>query len=476
MPTITASGSGSGLDIEGIIEKLTAAERAPSDARFNKQETRIQGSLTAYNTLKAQITEFRKSFASMGTLSTVANRTVTSSNTSLFTVSATSSAAITNTSVSVERLATAHKLSSTGFAAPTTQVGAGTINITSGTNTFNVAIVGGSNNTLAGIRDAINRASGNTSVTASILTVDDGSGTGTTVSKLVLTSDSTGDDNAIKVTVSGDADGSDTDASGLSSFIYEAGGVNNRMTELTAAQDAWVKVDGFDVYSNSNTVTGAIQGVTLNLASASPGTTASVKVAYDRESIKTKIKDFVTGYNNYSATMGLLTNYDVAKKQSSLLTGDFVARTVEAGVKRIMNSPVSGITSDYNSLSSLGVTTKRDGTLDIDLNKLDKAVNEDFDGVAEMLAGDNGIMKTLVSTVDSYTSSSGIIASRVKTLNTTISDIADKRIRLDERMVAYQARIRKTYTNLDLVIGQMKSTGDYVTQQMEVARAGLTRK
>jgi flagellar hook-associated protein 2 len=475
MPTITASGSGSGLDIEGIIEKLTAAERAPTESRLNKQETRIQGSLTAYNTLKAQISEFRKTFASMGTLSTVANRTVTTSNSSLFSVSATSSAAISNTSVSVERLAAAQKLSSVGFASPATQVGAGTINITSGSNSFSVSIVAPTNNTLAGIRDSINRATDNISVTASILTVDDGTGTGTTVSKLILTSDKTGAANALKVTVSGDADGSDTDASGLSSFIYEAGGVNNRMSEITAAQDAWVKADGFDIYSSSNTVSGAIQGVTLNLLSASPGSGATVKVAYDRESIKTKIKDFVTGYNNFAATMGLLTNYDVAKKQSSLLTGDFVARTVEAGVKRIMNSPVTGASGDYNTLSSIGVTTKRDGTLDIDLTKLDTAVATNFDGVAEMLAGDNGVMKSLITAVDSYTSSNGLIASRVKTLNTSISDINDRRIRLDERIAAYQLRIRKTYTTLDQIIGQMKSTGDYVTQQMEIARAGLTK-
>jgi flagellar hook-associated protein 2 len=133
-------------------------------------------------------------------------------------------------------------------------VGEGTLSISIGAESFDLTI-DSSNNTLAGIRDAINDAADNTGVSATIVTGDDGA-------RLVLSSKETGTDNALRISVT-DSDGGNTDEAGLSALAYNPeGGVEFRAA-ISSAQNALVRIDGFNVSSSTNTITGAIDGVTL---------------------------------------------------------------------------------------------------------------------------------------------------------------------------------------------------------------------
>lgn len=469
MASITAAGTGSGLDIETIIETLTEAERIPTETRLDTREIEIQADISAYGSLKGTLKDFQAALSGLSTVKNLAARSATSSNESAFTVTASSGAAVGTTNIQVISLASNHKLVSTkDFADANSAVGTGKLTIGLGGNSFSVDVVGGTNNTLLGIRDAINDAADNPGVTASILTVSDG--VGGTVSKLVLTADETGESNAISVTVTGDADGNDTDANGLSALI------NANMSEKSLPKDAELLIDDeYTLTSSTNVFQDAIQGVTITaVAPTEVGVNESLTIALDKTQITERLQKFVDEFNLLSETLNYLTDYDIETQEAGLLTGDFAARTIETQIRRTIGSALGDATSVFSSLASIGITTQRDGSLALDSDKLNTALNSNFDDVAELLAGEGGIIKQLDDKLDSFLSSDGILASRNATFQNQLKDISEQREKLDLRIESFEQRIRLQYTNLDILVGQLQSTGDFVTQQLDVIKKGLT--
>ena len=470
MAFITAAGTGSGLDIETIIETLTEAERVPEETRLSTREIEIQADISAYGSLKSSLSDFQSALSGLTSLTELAARSAVSTNESTFTATATSGAAVGSTDIQVVQLASNHKLvSSSDFTGLDDAVGAGTLSIDVGGESFDVEIVGGENNTLVGIRDAINDDANNPGVTASILTVSDGAGG--TVSKLVLTGDETGADNAITVTVTNDADGNDTDNAGLSSFI------NANMSEKSQALDAELLIDGeYTVTSSTNVFDDAIQGVTITAVAADPGVDETLTVALDKSAITERLQSFVDEFNLLSETLNFLTDYDIDAQEAGLLTGDFVARTVETQIRRSIGGALENASSTFSSLASIGITTQRDGSLALDSGKLNSALNSNFDDVADLLGGDEGIINALDERLDNFLGSDGILASRSSTFQQQLEDISEQREELNRRIVSFEERIRLQYTNLDILVGQLQSTGDFVSQQLDVIKAGITGK
>lgn len=470
MAFITAAGTGSGLDIETIIETLTEAERVPEETRLSTREIEIQADISAYGSLKSSLSDFQSALSGLTSLTELAARSAVSTNESTFTATATSGAAVGSTDIQVVQLASNHKLvSSSDFTGLDDAVGAGTLTIDVGGESFDVEIVGGENNTLVGIRDAINDDANNPGVTASILTVSDGAGG--TVSKLVLTGDETGADNAVTVTVTNDADGNDTDNAGLSSFI------NANMSEKSQALDAELLIDGeYTVTSSTNVFDDAIQGVTITAVAADPGVDETLTVALDKSAITERLQSFVDEFNLLSETLNFLTDYDIDAQEAGLLTGDFVARTVETQIRRSIGGALENASSTFSSLASIGITTQRDGSLALDSGKLNSALNSNFDDVADLLGGDEGIINALDERLDNFLGSDGILASRSSTFQQQLEDISEQREELNRRIVSFEERIRLQYTNLDILVGQLQSTGDFVSQQLDVIKAGITGK
>ena len=134
------------------------------------------------------------------------------------------------------------------------------------------------------------------------------------------------------------------------------------------------------------------------------------------------------------------------------------------------------MTGNYNSLASIGITTQRDGSIALDASKLNSALNTNFDDVANLLGGEDGIISELDNKLDAFLRSDGIIASRNTTFLSQLSDIDEQREALNRRIVSFEERIRLQYTNLDILVGQLQSTGDFVSQQLDVIKAGITGK
>ncbi|MGH8447018.1 MAG: flagellar filament capping protein FliD, partial [Solimonas sp.] len=360
MTTITNAGVGSGLDLETLITKLVSAERTPTQTRLTQKGTALSAQLSAVGTFKSVLSSLQDKLAALKTGGTLATLTAPSSDTASFTASTTDTATRGSYGIEVVGLAQAHKLASAAYSGATASVGSGDVAISVGGKSFTVNLTD-SANSLADLKNAINNSANNSGVTATLITESGGT-------RLMLTSNETGTDKAIAV------------ASSLVSF-----------TEKQPALDAHVRVDGYDVYSGSNTVTDAIDGVTLNLVKADAGTTKTLTVALDNSAAKSAIQSFVTAYNTAITTMATLTRYDVTTKTAATLNGDSMVRGAQSALRNIVGGQVSGAGS-YQYLSQLGITANPDGTLKLDSDKLSTALATDSASVQKLFGGDQALV------------------------------------------------------------------------------------
>lgn len=451
-------GIGSGLDINSIVTKLVAAEGDPVSTRLNTKEAHAQGMLSAVGTLKSALSEFQSSLATLKSADSFTARSATSADSDYYTASATDSAAVGSYAIEVVKLAQASKLRTAGFTGSDAVVGTGTLTITSGSESIMLAI-DSSHNTLADIRDAINSATGNTFVNASIINVDDGAGG--TESRLLLSGTKVGLDNALTVTTD-DSDLNDTDTSGLSQLAT----VN--LVSMTSAQDAQIKIDNQTVTRSSNSISDAIDGVTLELvkAHATAGDTTSLNVAVDTSTVSSAVNDFVKSYNTMIGIFNQLNSYDATTGKTGTLFGDATLRSVESQIRREITSNVSGLTGDLRNVVDLGITSQDDGTLTVDATALSDAITNNLSSVATLFSGSDGVATRLDSLLEGYVKATGILDTRTTALNDQISDIGDQRAALNRRLASLQSRLTQQFTALDTLVSQLNSTSTFLSQQL----------
>lgn len=387
---ISSAGIGSGLDVNSIVTSLMSVEKKPLNA-VAEQKTDYQSQISAYGSLKGALSTFQTSVSALSSAAKFNAQTVTSGNVSVFTATSNGSATIGDYAVTVSQLAKSQKLALAGFANTSDTVGTGTLTISFGKftspSTFapntaktDVSVtIDSSNNTLAGVRDAINAT--NSSVSATI--VNDGS-----TNRLVITSKDTGEVNSLKISVADTGDSNNLDASGLSQLAYDpaaTAGAGKNLTQVQAAKDALLDIDGIAVVKASNNITDAIDGVTLNLLATSAGSSVSLGVASNKDTVKTSVTAFVDAFNKLDTTLRSLTKYDSTGKSSGVLLGDSTVRTVINQIRSVMTKTItSGNT--INTLSHIGVAFQRDGKLALDATKLNTAITDNFSEIASLFA------------------------------------------------------------------------------------------
>ncbi|MEX1667534.1 flagellar filament capping protein FliD [Zhongshania guokunii] len=461
MASVTASGIGSGLDITSIVSQLVNAERAPQENRLASKEALIQARLSAYGSLKSALTTFQSSLSSLKNAETFTKRSATSSDTSVFTATSTDAASAGTYSVQVEQLATKHKIASAAYADSATVVGAGDLTFTQGTESFTVTIADGANS-LQEIRDAINSAEDNTGVTANIVTDEDGA-------HLVFSSTNSGAENAIKVDVV------ESGATGLNQLAFDPNNASP-MTEKAAALDSKIIVDGFTAYSANQKFEGMIEGVTIDVKKAEPGETFSLAVKLDTASVKKSIEGFVSSYNTLITTLNDLTAYDAEANTAGLLQGDSATRSVANKIRQEMGTIVSGLGVELDSLAELGITTGDKGKLEIDSAKLTSVLDTDFANIAGVFSGDNGYATRLDSVIGDITAGGGILDNRTEGLKKQVERIAEQRETLNRRVASIEARYQAQFSALDTLLGQLNSTGTFLTQQLDNLPGSVFKK
>jgi flagellar hook-associated protein 2 len=452
MAGIQASGVGSGLDINGLVTQLVSAENASRSAPLLRREAAATTKISALGTLKGALSGFKSALTPLRNLDVFSVRKAASADATRFTATASSAAAAGSYDIEVINLASAHRLASIPYlGGADTEIGYGSLAITVGEDSFDVEIAQDAN-TLEDIRDAINDASDNTGVQATLLN-------GTEGTRLILTSRKTGAEHAIKVVASGG------DGNLATALNYDPDGAMN-MVQKDEAKDASVKISGFPVSSSTNAISDAVEGVTINLLKAEVGAEFTLNVSFDTANVTTRIQNFVTEYNNMQAQLRKLGNYDAASKTAGPLLGDSLLRSIEQDMRRGLTNPVTGMTGDYTVLASIGITTTATGTLELDTAKLTKALDSDPDAVAHLFGSENGVAARLYSQVEARLASGSDLDSRNTSLKRDLDRISHDKEALALRMEQFESRYRRQFTALDSLLAQLQSTSSYLTQQL----------
>jgi len=374
-----ASSASSSIDINSIVSQLMQVE-SRRKVLLQQKEASYQLKLSSVGNLSSAMASFKSSLNVLKVRANFESVKADSSDSTIISAAASSTAAEGVYNLEVTQLARANMLASTAYTDTTSTIGTGTLTIQVGSGASIDITIDSSNDSLTGIKNAINSSSAE--VTASI--VNDGSGY-----KLVMNADNMGSSNTIQVTVSGDSVGTDTDTSGLSNLVYDPSGTQN-MTEIQAAQSATLQIGSgagaMTITKDSNTITDVIEGVTLNLLKAEVGTTVSVTVANDRSTVKANVNKFVSDFNSLVTTIKDLTAYDSATQVSGPLAGDSIIRQVESNIRQAIGAYIPGVSSGLTSLSQIGIATQSDGSLLVDSSKLDDAVLNNFDDIVKLFA------------------------------------------------------------------------------------------
>ena len=460
---ISVPGVGSGLDINSIVNSLVAAEGDAKTSLLQNKRSDTQSEITAFGALKSIVSTFLSSTTTLKTASTYAASSATSADPTVYSATTSGSVAAGVYGIEVRNFAEAQKLLTTGYTDQNTVVGTGTLTISVGASSFNVTI-DSSNNTLAGIRNAINDATDNTGVSATIANVDDGAGG--TVAKLILSSNDTGTANALTITVADD-DLNNTDGSGLSAFYYDTSDATTpeQLTQINAAADAEIYIDSQKVLSSSNTVVDAIQGVTLTLLKKDVGNVHNLTIATDTAKVKSNIELFVSNYNSVISYMNNVTAYDPATGVVGLLLGDGTIRNLSNQIRSQINQTVTGISGSYTTLVDLGIKSTSDGTLTIDSTKLDDALNTKLSDVEDLFSSTNGVATRLSDTLTQYTQADGFIDNKTSGLNKTVKSIDKDLTDLKTSLAALEQRLLSQYSALDTLMNELNSTSSFLTQQ-----------
>ncbi len=480
MATISSPGIGSGLDVSGIVANLMAAERQPLTA-INVKVASDQAKLSGFGILKSALSQFQSALKGLADGAKFQGLSATLADSAVASVSASSSATPGSYALEVSSLAKAQKLIAAGQTSASAAISDGsgattTLSFDFGTiampvgGSFSTAtgqytgasftsngadsksvVIDASNNSLLGIRDAINKA--NIGVSATL--VNDGSAT---PYRLVLTHNTTGVSNSMKISVLGDAS--------ISALLSQdpASNTGQALSETASAQNANFKIDGIAVTKTSNTITDAIQGVTLNLSKTNVGTPSSITVARDTAAVTKEVNSFVTAYNSIHKTLADASAFNTTTRKGAVLYGDSSVAMIQNQLRRVLSTPVAGEASAFTLLSQVGVSFQSGGTLAVDNTKLQTAISNNFSDMAGLFAA---VGKASDSLVNSLLGTGGVIASRTDGLNASLKRLDQNKQTFSARLVNTEARYRAEFAALDKMISSMSTTSSFLTQQLD---------
>lgn len=456
---LSAPGIGSNLDVNSIVEQLIQFESRPL-LLLDSREASFHARISSLGTLKGALASLQSAAQGLAGAATAAFK-ATSSNTGAVTASASSTAVAGTYTVSVTQLAQSQKLVAAGQVDAAAAIGGGsdtTLTFSFGTisggslaggvysgasftadpaaTPFTVT-VGATDNTLEGIRDAINAAG--QGVSASI--VNDGSGT---PYRLALSVAATGAARSLKIEVSGEA--------AIDALLaYDPAGAQ-QLAQTQAAQNALFTVDGVPIEKTSNTVSDAIGGVTLGLAQTT-ATPVTIGVARDQSAASAAISAFVKAYNDFNSGVASVT------AKGATLQGDSAVLSVQRRVRAAIGTGY-GALGEYRTLSSLGLSFQRDGVLYFDSSKLAGALAADTAGALATLAlagpALEAVGKSGQQAVDAGTAAA----------NLAIDSLNDRRDAIGRRLELAEQRYRLQFAALDAMLGRMSQTSAFLTQQL----------
>ncbi len=442
MATITSLGVGSGLDLESLVTNLMAVEAQPLTALQTKVAS-YTSKISSLGTLKSKLSALQTAAAAMKTaigktaLTTFASYSASTADTTIANATATTGAVAGTYTLNVTQLAVAQRFESVTFSSTDDTVGSEGDTLTfdfatpddEGNSRSVMITLDSSNNSLTGLRNAINNA--NMGVTATIVN-------GTNGPQLIFSGEQ-----------------------GLDNEITLGGELATQFTEKVSAQDAEFTINGIAATSSTNSASEVLDGVTIELVKE--GTTTLTVAADYSTNITSALNDFITAYNAANSTMTTMGAYDATTGTSGALQGNQILRDSQTLVRNLLYSTTTGGTSAYQTLSDIGVTVGTDGSLSLDSSKLEGALAADSSAVATLVSK---IGESYNSSLESTVGYSGKIKIATDSANTIIKELEARQEALELRLETIEARYRSRFTALDTLLSNLNNTSTYLTQQL----------
>ncbi len=468
-PILPGTGLGSGLDIGAIVTALVNADKSPKQTQIDTATKANTLKISGIGSLKSALTAFQTAMTNLSskTNPAFAGFTATSANTSVLNATADSTAVTGSYNVVVSQLATGSKVASASFAGgASSAIPSGTLKISQNGTDYNVDIPADA--TLQSTRDAINKAQGANGISANIVTDANGA------SRLVISSSKTGEGSDLTVSGIAGLEIDGTKAMSSTPAAGDSGAVNG------VAKNAQLTIDGLQVSSKSNTVTGAISGLTLNLTTVSANANSPTVVSVDANTkgLQTSIQSFVDAYNTLKTTIDTLSkatpDADGKLTVQAAFTGDAMPRALIADVRAELTAKGAG--GPLAVLSQLGVMTDRNtGNLTFDTAAFNKTMAQPgmTGQVQQLFTGTddtNGLLARMSKAVDPYLkpaagdiTGSGLLDQRMAILNKNTRNLTDQQLALDLRVANLTKTLTAKYNAMDLLVGQMKATASNIT-------------
>lgn len=365
---ITIDGLVSGFDTESIVQGLLEIQQLQVD-RIEVKRADILSRQATFSGLEASLVTLRSDVSRVARVQTnpLTGNSVTVSDETALTASASSSAVPGVYRLTVDNVARAHQVASQGFADSDSEINTGTFDVRIGSGEVATITVDASNNTLSGLAEAIN-ASGS-GVNASV--IRDASG-GATPYRLLLTSSETGSENAISVT-------NNLTTGGGTQPVFDFG------NPVQAAADAQVTIGSgagaISVQSTTNRFDGLIAGVGIDLLNATDGSEVTVTVAQDTAAAVDAVDSFVNSFNAVLSYIDERSQFNAETEEAGILLGNRSAINIQQQLQQAITAVVPGVNSDLNRLSAIGITVTDTGALQLNQARLENVLKGNVDGV-----------------------------------------------------------------------------------------------
>ena len=431
------SGKTSGIDVSTVVSELMQVERQP-EVQLQNQQTTINSQVSALTSISTQLTALYTSVNSLKDIfGAFSQNTTGSSDSAIVSATADSTAAAGTHSITVSKLATTSS-SYSGYIPSGTSLGGAQIVINYGsdpnkpvkTDTINIP---SADTTLQQAASYIN--SGSYGATASVVTDSQGS-------RLVLVSKTSGANGNLNV------------SSSAASFTTAAG------------IDAQLTVDGVPVDSSTNTVTGAIPGVTLSLGAADANTSVLVSVQPDTTAASQAIQNFVDAYNAVIGSINSEFTVNSTTGSEGVLGGDSMLRSLQSSLLSMVSTAASGA-GQYVNLQSMGIEMQNDGTLQINSANLSQALSSNFSDVQKFFQSTSGWGQAAGTQMLQLTDPTlGPVAADINGLKQTNQGLTDQINDFELRMSAVQDQLTTQYSSLDALLQQYPMQLQQVAAQL----------
>lgn len=438
--TGTSSGTslGAGIDVTSVVQQILNADRSPETLWKSEQST-LNVQTTSWNNLNTNIKSLLDKVHGLAdVLGVFTTRTATSSQPNVISASADASAAIGNHVITVGNLATTSSYYTSPLASSSTTFTTGSFNLQVGSNSPVTITVDGTNNTLDSLAAYLNAQ--HLGVAASV--VNDATG-----ARLALVSQSTGQPGDLAISAN---------TTGLS-FTKSASGTNAALT-----------IDGVPISSASNTVTGALAGVTLQLTGVST-TPVQLSIGQDTNGIKQAINDFVSSYNAVISAINLQFKVDPNTYTAGELASDSALRSVQTSLLKDITYSVSD-NNGFVNLASMGIDMQNDGTLTVNDAKLSDALANHVSSIQNFFQSVSpiGFGSNFSTDLTQMTSSQGLIQMDLKQIAQAQNTLTDQINALEDRLAIKETLLIKQYSQVNAALQQFPLLMEQITGQLSI--------